>query len=85
MSVQYLIKSEHYSLTKVDHPKTGRRYYVINITSAWTWPAIGVVKKLHEHFDPTKTRTMSGMAMWKFKTKEEAKELLSLAILKGLL
>jgi hypothetical protein len=84
MSIQYLIKTKLYSLTKVDNPKTGRRHYVISIPADYH-PMLADATKLHKHFDPTKCRTLGGRGRWKFKTKEEAKELLSLAILKGLL
>lgn len=93
--MRHRTKTETYGswlkLVKKTNPKTGRRHYSV---IADTYHYVGVVggitneglKSLHydwrEHFDPAGNRGMKTGLSWKFSNKQEAEQLITLALLK---
>jgi hypothetical protein len=77
-------KTNSYTLTHYIDTKSRKRYYVVSLTAINLWDGID---KIDQHFNPHGNRNIntSHYSSWKFKSKTEAEELLSLAILKGLL
>lgn len=81
-------------LVKKTNPKTGRRHYSVIVDpylyagTGWnSGPAYHVVLaelrgSLREHFDPAGNRGMKGALSWKFSNKEQAEQLITVALLK---
>lgn len=79
-------------LVKKTNPKTGRRHYSV-IADAYLysgWISGQVTRdrltSLHDswrdHFDPSRNRGVKGGLSWKFTNKEQAEQLITMALLK---
>ena len=82
-------------LIKKTNPKTGRRhysviadpYYYVNPPPSWgsnitNLDLVNFRAGLREHFDPAGNRGMKGALSWKFSNKEQAEQLITMALLK---
>ena len=78
-------------LVKKTNPKTGRRHYSVILDPYQYWGGISRVtneglKTLHSdwrsHFDPAGNRGMKTALSFKFVNREQAEQLITLAILK---
>ena len=80
-SVRTLSKSGPYSLQRHYSKKSGDRYYIVSIDNrAWSKCDTSQTT-VNEHFSPG---VRHGVLSWRYKNKEEPTELISLAILRGL-
>ena len=77
-------------LVKKTNPKTGRKHYSViadvyeytNKYSCGFEVQIDLRVSLHKHFDPAGNRGMRTGLSWKFGNKEQAEQLITLALLK---
>ena len=82
-------------LVKKTNPKTGRRhysviadpYYYVNPPPHWgtniaDLDLFNFRNGLRTHFDPAGNRGMKGALSWKFSNREEAEQLITMALLK---
>lgn len=74
-------------VTRVD-PRTGRKAYVV-IAEHWRYANLtssmisdGVVQQIHEHFKPNRPFNFSSDNSWKYRTKKEAEQLITMALVK---
>lgn len=80
-SVRTLSKSGPYSLQQHYSKISGDRYYIVSIDKrAWTKCNTSQTT-VNEHFSPGSRHSILS---WRYRNKEEPTELISLAILKGL-
>lgn len=72
-----------YTLNQFKNKKTGRVKFILKVS--YRQRGIDIWRALNDHFDPFRNRRIGNgyHMMWKYDTKEEASQLLSIAILKG--
>ena len=77
-------------LVKKTNPKTGRKHYSV-IASPYHYVMPGLIAKgdldnlqhdLRAHFDPAGNRGQKAGYSWKFSNKQEAEQLITMALLK---
>ena len=77
-------------LVKKTNPKTGRKHYSV-IADSYVYfngyvsidrDFTGWRQSVREHFDPAGNRGMKGALSWKFSNKEQAEQLITLALMK---
>lgn len=88
--MRHRTKTQQYStwlkLVKKTNPKTGRKHYSVIADPFIYVGSITIVPGLHSalraHFDPGGNRGMKGALSWKFSNKEQAEQLITLALMK---
>ena len=80
-----VIETSWVNLTSVTNPKTGRKHYEISANfyrlakrDSWTQELTGIRK----HFDPAGNRGSKHSTKWKYRDRETAEKLLTLALMK---
>ena len=78
-------------LVKKTNPKTGRRHYTVIADPYHYVNEMGRIismdltnwrDELRAHFDPAGNRGMKGALSWKFSNREDAEQLITMALLK---
>ena len=78
-------------IVKKTNPKTGRKHYSViadgYLYMEQTFPAdretiTSLYKNWRQHFDPAGNRGIKGALSWKFSNREEAEQLITMALLK---
>lgn len=87
--IKVIQQGSWYELVKSINPATGRHYYEIRVNgrnffkkiSANTYD-LNILDQVREHFDPHHTRGGRWSTKWKFRNREEAEKLITMALLK---
>jgi len=77
-----LAKGGPYVLIQRDNLKTRRRDYLVKLNTGLWRGNVGMANPLNDHFGPA---NRIGVWIWRFESRVEATELISLAVLKGLM
>lgn len=78
-----LLQGTWFKLGKLTNPKTQRVCYYIQIDPYKLHTrAVGTLSDIREHFDPSGNRGSKYGTKWKYRDKETASQLLTMAILK---
>ena len=84
-----IIETEWVNLNSVTDPKTGRKHYEISVNgyrlsslSNFRWGGT-TMAEMRKHFDPAGNRgATSGTLTWKYRNREQAEQLVTMALLK---
>lgn len=74
-----------YELVKSTNPKTGRHHYEVRVDvyKVSNGEGLGTLHtRIREHFDPARSRGSKWATKWKYRNREEAEKLITLALLK---
>jgi hypothetical protein len=69
-----------FKLGRSTNPKTKRVHYTIRITSKYSLKVPS--SEIRAHFDPDRCRGSKWGSTWKYRTRDEAEKLITMAILK---
>ena len=83
---QHIVETAWVNLNSVTHPKTGRKHYEISVngyrlslSKGWGGTAMAEMRK---HFDPAGNRGAKLGTKWKYRNREQAEQLITMALLK---
>lgn len=74
------------NLNSITNPKTGRKHYEVSVngyrfarTPGWTNTSMA---EMRAHFDPVGNRGQKLGTKWKYRSKQQAEQLITMALLK---
>ena len=78
-----VIETSWVNLNSITHPTTGRKHYEISV-NAWhlRYKTGYYLDDIRLYFDPAGNRGKKFGTKWKFRTKHQAEQLITMAILK---
>lgn len=77
-----LFEANWLKLVSSTNPKTGRKHYIVKmVQSPASRTAIGTMAEVRALFDPAKNRGSKTGNSWKFRNRDEAEKLVTMALL----
>jgi len=78
-----VLEGSWFNLNSVTSPATGRKHYVVSANAYRLLKLEGMnIDDVRDHFDPHHNRGSKHSTSWKFRSREQAEQLLTMAILK---